>query len=476
MSEAFVDGQWATANNLATFKVYNKATGREIGTVPNMGQVETRHAINAAERAFKTWKNTTGKERQILLTRLYEALVENTEDLAKIIVAENGKPLAEARSELAFSNSFIDWFAAEAVRTYGLHIPSPLSHLRNVVIRQPIGVCGLITPWNFPAAMVTRKLGPALASGCTVVIKAPTETPFSVLAICRLMERVGFPKGVINVITCDKGDTESAVGKELSENAVVRKLSFTGSTRVGKILMNQCSGSLKKLSMELGGNAPFIVFPSADVDKAVEGAIACKFRGSGQTCVCANRIFVHEDIYSDFVAKFAGHVNKFVVGDGMATDTTIGPLVNEAGRDKVARHVDACVEAGAKLLVGGRSGEGLFYEPTVLVDLPEHCPMDDEETFGPLAAIYRFTAEVDLLTKVNAVPVGLAAYLFSRDVQQCWRVAEQLEVGMIGINAAIISQNAIPFGGIKESGFGREGGPTGIQEYMVEKLLTFALE
>ncbi|MCO5589635.1 hypothetical protein L7F22_043603 [Adiantum nelumboides] len=475
IQKGFINGTWVDADDKSTFPVYNKATQTEVGSVPNMGQAETKKAINAASEAFKEWSQTTAKHRQDLLTKLFNALQESTEDLAKIITVENGKPLAESKGELAYSNGFVEWFAAEATRTYGKTIPAPLPNVRNVTIRQPVGVCALITPWNFPAAMITRKLAPALAAGCTAVIKAPAETPYTSLAITKLAEKVGFPKGVINVITCAKGENEIAVGKELCENSTVRKLSFTGSTRVGKLLMNQCSNSLKKLSFELGGNAPFIVFGDADLDKAVEGALACKFRGAGQTCICANRIFVHDSIYDEFASKLAAKVDKFKVGNGLEEGIQLGPLVNEAGRDKVAEHVKKSTEAGAEVLVGGKAGEGLFYEPTVLANIPEHAPMDDEETFGPLAALYRFKTEEEVLAKVNAAPVGLAGYFYSGDVARCFRVAERLEVGMVGINAAIISQNVVPFGGIKESGFGREGGPNGIDEYMVDKLMVFGV-
>lgn len=475
IQKGYINGAWADADNKATFPVHNKATQTEVGSVPNMGKAETKKAIDAANEAFKEWSQTTAKYRQDLLTKLFNALQANTEDLAKIITVENGKPLAESKGELAYSNGFVEWFAAEATRTYGKSIPAPLPNVRNVTIRQPVGVCALITPWNFPAAMITRKLAPALAAGCTAVIKAPAETPFTSLAITKLAEQVGFPKGVINVITCSKGENEIAVGKELCENSIVRKLSFTGSTRVGKLLMSQCSNSLKKLSFELGGNAPFIVFGDADLDKAIEGALACKFRGAGQTCICANRIFVHDSIYDEFASKLAAKVDKFKVGNGLEEGIQLGPLVNEAGRDKVAEHVKKSQQAGAEVLVGGKAGEGLFYEPTVLTNIPDHAPMDDEETFGPLAALYRFKTEEEVLAKVNAAPVGLAGYFYSGDVARCFRVAERLEVGMVGINAAIISQNVVPFGGIKESGFGREGGPGGIDEYMVDKLMVFGV-
>lgn len=441
-----------------------------------MSKADTTKAIDVAYEAFKSWSKTTAKYRQDLLTKLFISLQDNAEDLAKIIVAENGKSFTEAKGEIAYSNSFIEWFAAEATRTYGKQIPAPLPNVRNVTMRQPIGVCGLITPWNFPAAMITRKVGPALAAGCTVVVKAPAETPFSALAFVELAERAGIPKGVINVVTAAKGVHEAAIGKEMCENSTVRKISFTGSTRVGKILMSQSANSLKKLSMELGGNAPLIIFDDAELDKAVDGAIACKFRGSGQTCICANRIYVHEAIYDDFAKKLSAKVDQFKVGYGMDEGITHGPLVNEAGVQKVQDHVKKSVEQGAKVLVGGNKGEGLFFEPTVLGNVTDACPMSTEETFGPVAALYKFKTEEEVIAKVNAADVGLAGYFFSKDVARCWRIAEQMEVGMVGINAAMISQAVVPFGGVKESGFGREGGPSGIEEYMVDKLMVFGVQ
>ncbi|PWN52040.1 putative UGA2-succinate semialdehyde dehydrogenase [Violaceomyces palustris] len=435
-----------------------------------MGKQETVKAINAASAAFKSWSKTSAKHRHDLLLKLYRELVANVDDLAYIIVAENGKSLAEAKGEVNYSNSFIEWFAEEAQRTYGHTVPASLPGARNVIVKQPIGVAGLITPWNFPAAMITRKVGPALAAGCTVVVKAPAETPFSALAFCQLAEKVGFPKGVINVITCAKGPNEAAVGKELCENGIVKKISFTGSTRVGKILMQQSASTLKKLSFELGGNSPFIVFGDADVDKAVEGALACKFRGSGQTCVCANRIYVHEDVYEEFSSKLAQRVEQFQVGYGMVEGVTHGPLVSQAGLEKVEEHVNKSVANGAKVLVGGKRGEGLFFEPTVLSDMSKGSPIEFEETFGPLAGLYKFSSEEDVIRIANDVPVGLAGYFFSQDVSRCFRVAEELQVGMVGINTGILSQAVVPFGGVKESGFGREGGKAGIDEYM-KKLL-----
>lgn len=429
-------------------------------------------AIEAAHAAFPSWKNKTSKERADLLYALYAELQANAEDLAKIIVGENGKSLAEAKGEIGYSNSFIQWFAAEAQRTYGHVIPAPLPGVRNVVVKQPIGVAGLITPWNFPAAMITRKVGPALAAGCTTVIKAPAETPFSALALAHLAEKVGIPKGVINVVTCAKGDNEAAVGKEICSNPIVKKISFTGSTRVGKILFSQCAPTLKKMSMELGGNAPFVVFEDADLDKAVDGAIACKFRASGQTCVCANRLYVHASIYDEFSKKLAAKVDQFKVGNGLDAGTTHGPLVNNVGLEKVETHVNDSVKQGAKVLIGGKRGEGNFFEPTILTDLPHKPPTDYEETFGPLAALYKFSSEEEVIKMCNDVDVGLAGYFFTRDLNRAWRVSEAMEVGMIGINTGILSQAPVPFGGVKESGFGREGFK-GCEEYMTDKLMVY---
>ncbi|KAE8259187.1 hypothetical protein A4X13_0g1179 [Tilletia indica] len=470
-TQAYINGKWISGSK--TFPVFNKATDQEIGTVPDLSSAETKEAIEAASTAFKEWSKTSAKHRHDLLLSLFALLEKHTTDLAHIVVAENGKALAEAKGEITYSNSFISWFAEEALRTYGHTVPAPIPGVRNVIVKEPVGVVGIITPWNFPAAMITRKIGPALAAGCTAVIKAPAETPFSALAFAHLAEKAGFPPGVINVVTCAKGENETSVGKELCANKKVKKLSFTGSTRVGKILMSQCSGTLKKLSMELGGNAPFIVFEDADIDAAVKGAIACKFRGSGQTCVCANRIFVHANVYDQFSKALAAEVEKFVVGYGMDEGVTHGPLVSEVGLKKVEEHVNESVEKGAKVLVGGKKGEGLFFEPTVLVDLPRGLPMETDETFGPLAGLYKFTSEEDVLELANDTDVGLAGYFYTRDYARCWRVAEALQVGMVGINCPILSQNCVPFGGVKESGFGREGGRGGIAEYMNEKLMAW---
>ncbi|CAO1616088.1 unnamed protein product [Jaminaea pallidilutea] len=472
-NQSYINGAWTDAKSGKKLEVLNKATHAVIGQVPDMGQGETKAAIDAAQAALPAWRSKTCKERSDLLYAYYEELQKNAEDLAKIITGENGKSVTEAKGEVAYANSFIQWFAAEAQRTYGHVAPAPLPGVRNVVIKQPIGVCGLITPWNFPAAMITRKVGPALAAGCTTVVKAPAETPLTALAMAHLADKVGIPKGVLNIVTCAKGENEAAVGKEMCENPTVKKISFTGSTRVGKLLYSQSAGTLKKMSMELGGNAPFIVFEDADLDSAVDGAIACKFRASGQTCVCANRIYVHAKIYDEFAKRFAAKVDNFKLGNGLDQGVTHGPLVNQMGLEKVETHVNDSVKGGAKVLIGGKRGEGTFFEPTVLTDLPHNPPTDFEETFGPLATLYKFNAEDEVIKMCNDVPVGLAGYFYSKDLGRAWRVAEALEVGMVGINVGVLSQAQVPFGGIKESGFGREGGKDGIQEYLVDKLMVF---
>lgn len=472
-NHGYVNGSWIEAKSGKKLDVLNKASQAVIGQVPDMNAEDTKAAIEAAVAALPAWRGKSPKERSDLLYALYDELQKNAEDLAKIIVAENGKTFAEAKSEVAYSNSFIQWFAAESMRTYGHVAPSSLPDVRNVIVKQPVGVVGLITPWNFPAAMITRKMGPALAVGCTAIVKAPAETPFSALALAHLADKVGIPKGVFNVVTCTKGDNEAAVGKELCENPRVKKISFTGSTRVGKLLFAQCASTLKKMSMELGGNAPFVVFEDANLDKAVEGAIVCKFRGSGQTCVCANRIYVQESVHDEFVKRFATKVEQFKVGNGLDPSVTHGPLVNHAGLQKVEQHVDESIKGGAKVLVGGKRGEGNFFEPTVLTNLPHKPPTDFEETFGPLASVYKFTSEEEVVKKCNDVPVGLAGYFFTQDVHRAWRVAEAMEVGMVGLNTGLLSQMSVPFGGIKESGFGREGGRDGINDFTVDKLMVW---
>ncbi|EJU06288.1 succinate-semialdehyde dehydrogenase [Dacryopinax primogenitus] len=472
--QGFIGGQWVDAKDKAVFKVLNPATQEELGAVADMGVEEAKRAIDIAGEAFKTWSKTTGRERHDILLKLYKLMQDNAEDLAMILTAENGKTITEARGENAYSASFVEWFAEEAIRTYGQTIPSAMIGLRNVVVKQPVGVCSLLTPWNFPSAMIGRKLAPALAAGCTAVIKPPSETPYSTLALVELAKRAGVPDGVINVVPTEVHLKD--VGKELCENKTVKKISFTGSTPVAKLLMSQAATSLKKVSFEAGGNAPFIVFDDADIEAAVEGAIASKFRASGQTCVCANRIYVHSSVYADFASRLAQKVDGFKIGNGMDKETTHGPLIHEKAIEKVQRHVDDAVSKGASILVGGKRAEGLpgfFYEPTVLADVDPRAQVTDEETFGPVAALIKFETEEEVIRLANDTDVGLAGYFFSRDVGRVWRVAEALQVGMVGANTGMISQPVIPFGGVKESGLGREGGPHGIDEYMNTKFIAF---
>ncbi|KAH9854802.1 succinate-semialdehyde dehydrogenase [Lenzites betulinus] len=471
-TQGFIDGKWVDAKEGGVIKVTNPATSEELGSIPEMGVAETKEAIDAAAKAFKTWSKTTAKQRHDILKKFYDLMQEHTDDLARLITLENGKPLAEAKGEHAYSASFIEWFAEEAVRTYGEVIPSPFPNIRNVVIKQPIGVVSILTPWNFPSAMITRKLGAALAAGCTAVIKPPPETPFSALALVELATRAGVPPGVINVVTTQANVSD--VGREMCENTTVKKVSFTGSTPIAKLLYGLAATTLKKVSIEAGGNAPFIVFDDADIDAAVAGAIACKFRGSGQTCVCANRIYVQSSVYADFASRLAEKVAAFKVGNGLENDTTHGPLIHDRAVEKVERHVEDALAKGAQLVHGGKRlpGGGSFFAPTVLSDVPADALVNTEETFGPLAALTRFETEEEVIKLANATPVGLAGYFFSRDVGRVWRVAEALEVGMVGTNTGVISQAVIPFGGIKESGLGREGGH-GIEDYMNTKYIAF---
>ncbi|CDH54930.1 succinate-semialdehyde dehydrogenase [Lichtheimia corymbifera JMRC:FSU:9682] len=459
---AYVNSEWITSDK--TFSVYDPATGKEIGKLPEMGGEDTTKAIQAASEAFKSWSQTTGKQRHDLLKKWYDLTMANTEDLATILTWENGKTYAEAKGEIAYGASFFEWFAEEAVRSYGNVIPSHIPSQRFITIKQPVGVVGVITPWNFPNAMITRKVGAALAAGCTVVIKPGAETPYSALALCELAERAGIPKGVINVVTTHEKVAE--VGKELCTNPIVKKISFTGSTGVGKMLMAQSSGTMKKISMELGGNAPFIVFDDADVDAAVEGVLACKFRGTGQTCVCANRIYVQKGIYALFASKLAEKVGKFRVGHGFNADTTHGPLINDKAVEKVKRHIDDAVSKGGELLVGGKHVGGNFIEPAVVANMTQEMAIAGEETFGPVAGLFEFSTEEEVLEYANKTEFGLASYFYSRDIGRIWRVAEKLEAGMVGANSPILSSCYTPFGGIKESGVGREGSMYGMDDYL----------
>ncbi|MGH9239534.1 MAG: NADP-dependent succinate-semialdehyde dehydrogenase [Vicinamibacterales bacterium] len=465
----YVDGTWVNARGGATINVDNPATGEIIGTVPKFGAVETRDAIEAANRAFPEWRRKTAKERAAVLRRWFELMIANTDDLAKLMTTEQGKPLVESRGEVAYAGAFLEWFGEEAKRIYGDTIPGHQPDKRIVVIKQPIGVAACITPWNFPLAMITRKAGPAIAAGCTVVLKPASQTPFSALALAELAERAGLPKGVFNVVTGSAGE----IGGELTANPIVRKLSFTGSTEVGKVLMAQCAQTVKKISLELGGNAPFIVFDDADLDAAVEGAIASKYRNTGQTCVCVNRIYVQDGVYDAFAQKLADSVKKLTPAPGLEPGATQGPLIDDKAVAKVEEHIKDAVEKGARVVVGGHRHAlgGRFFEPTVLADVAPGALMAREETFGPVAPLFRFKTEEDAIAQANNTEFGLAAYFYGRDIGRVWRVAEGLESGMVGINTGLISTEVAPFGGVKESGLGREGSKYGIEEFLEVKYL-----
>ena len=467
--QCYVDGQWINADSGAVEAVNNPANGKKLGTVPRLGTDETRRAIGAAEKAFPAWRATTAKERSTILRRWFELCMENQADLAAIMTLEQGKPLAESRGEIAYGSAFIEWFAEEARRVYGDVIPGHTRDRRIVVLKEPIGVAAAITPWNFPNAMITRKAGAALAAGCTIVIKPAPATPFSALALAELGERAGLPRGVLNIITGD----EIAIGRELCANPAVRKLSFTGSTEVGRILIQQCAPTIKKMSLELGGNAPFIVFDDADLDKAVAGVMASKFRNAGQTCVCANRILVQDGIYDAFAARLREAIGALVVGDGMDDGVTTGPLIDAHAVAKVEQHIADAVGHGARLAMGGKrhTRGGTFFEPTLLLDVPLSARLMKEETFGPVAPLTRFATERDAIAIANDTEYGLACYFYSRNIGRIWRVAEALEYGMVGINEGIISTEVAPFGGVKQSGIGREGSKYGIEEYLEIKYL-----
>jgi len=465
----YLDGRWLPADGGQTIDVTNPATGEVLGTIPRMGTGETRRAIEAANRAFPAWRARTAKERAVILRRWFELIMENQEDLAVIMTAEQGKPLAESRGEMAYAASFIEWFAEEGKRLYGDTIPAHGRDKRIVVIKEPIGVCAAITPWNFPAAMITRKAGPALAAGCTMVVKPATATPFSALALAELGERAGIPAGVFSVIT----GSSKEIGDEMTANPIVRKLTFTGSTEIGKQLTAQCAGTMKKVSMELGGNAPFIVFDDADLDAAVEGAIASKYRNTGQTCVCTNRLLVQAGVYDAFIAKLAAAVAKMRVGNGLEADVQQGPLIDEASVRKVEEHIADAVAKGARIVLGGKRHElgGTFFQPTILCDVTPRMLVAREETFGPVAPIFRFTADEEAIQMANDTEFGLASYFYTRDMGRVWRVAEALEYGMVGINTGLVSTEIAPFGGVKESGIGREGSKYGIEEFVEVKYL-----
>lgn len=466
--QAFVAGAWADAQSGTQIAVHNPANGELLGHVPNMGQAETKTAIAAAQAALKPWKKLLAKERASILKRWHQLILDNVEDLARIMTLEQGKCLAEARGEIAYAASYIEWFAEEAKRVYGDTIPASMPDRRIMVSKEAIGVCAAITPWNFPAAMITRKVAPALAAGCTMIVKPAELTPFSALALAELAQRAGVPAGVLTVITGQSRE----IGAELCANPGVRKLSFTGSTQVGRILMQQCAPTIKKLSLELGGNAPFIVFDDADLDAAVDGVMASKFRNSGQTCVCVNRIYVHDKVYAQFSQKLARAVSaNLTLGDGLQTGINQGPLINQAAVLKVEEQIADAVKQGASIIAGGRRHAlgGQFFEPTVLTDVTQDMLIAREETFGPVAALFRFSSEDEVIAYANDTEFGLASYLFSRDIGTIWRVAEQLEYGMVGINTGVLSSEVAPFGGVKQSGLGREGSKYGMDDYLVMK-------
>jgi succinate-semialdehyde dehydrogenase/glutarate-semialdehyde dehydrogenase len=466
-TQCYIDGEWT--GNGRTFPVFNPATRAQLATVPDLGASETRRAIEAAERAWPAWRAKTAKERAAILRKWFELMMAAQEDLAQILTAEQGKPLAEARGEIAYGASFIEWFAEEGKRAYGDVIPTHQADKRVLVIKQPIGVSAMITPWNFPNAMITRKASPALAAGCPVVIKPAEQTPLSALAMAELAERAGMPRGVFNVITGDA----PVIGAELCANPKVRKLSFTGSTEVGRILMRQSADTIKKLSLELGGNAPFIVFDDADLDAAVEGALASKYRNAGQTCVCANRIYVQDGVYDAFAAQLAEKVRDFKVGAGTESGVVIGPLIDEQGMKKVETHVADAVGKGAKVVLGGKRHErgGLFFQPTVLTHVTPEMLVSYEETFGPVAPLIRFKTEEEVIRLANNTEFGLSGYFYSRDVGRIFRVAEAMEAGIVGANVGIISTEIAPFGGVKQSGLGREGSKYGLDEYLEVKYI-----
>src|SRR5579872_6286564 len=469
-TQAYIGGQWENANGGATCDVTNPATGEKIGTVPDMGATETRRAIEAAKAAFPAWAAKTAKERGTILRRWHDLMLANQDDLALIMTAEQGKPLAESKGEIAYAASFIDWFAEEGKRLYGDIIPPHQSDKRLVVLRQPVGVVAAITPWNFPAAMITRKAAPALAAGCTFVCKPATQTPYSALAMAELGARAGIPAGVLNIVT---GLRASAIGGELTSNPMVRKLTFTGSTEVGKKLMAQCADTMKKVSLELGGNAPFIVFEDADLDAAVQGAIASKYRNTGQTCVCANRLLVQDAVYDAFTRKLVTAVEQLRVGDGLAGATDQGPLIDRSALEKVEEHIADAVAKGARIVTGGQRHAlgGTFFQPTVITEVKSNMLLAREETFGPIAPLFRFSSEEEAIRMANDTEFGLAAYFYTRDLARSWRVGEALEYGIVGVNTGLISTEVAPFGGVKESGVGREGSKYGILDYTELKYL-----
>lgn len=467
--QCFIDGQWLDADSHETLDVTNPATGDVIGTVPRMGSAETARAIDAANAAWGNWRKLAAKERARILRRWYELVMENADDLALLMTTEQGKPLTEARGEIAYGAAYFEWYGEEAKRIYGDTIPAPSSDHRILVTKEPIGVCAAITPWNFPSSMITRKAAAALAAGCPLVVKPASQTPYSALALAVLAEQAGVPAGVFSVVTGSAG----AIGGEMTSNPIVRKVSFTGSTEIGRLLMQQSATTIKKVSMELGGNAPFIVFDDADIDAAVKGAMASKYRNAGQTCVCANRFYVHDAIYDEFADRLVQAVAELKVGSGVDEGVTLGPLIDGAAVEKVQEHIDDAIQQGARILSGGNAHAlgGSFFEPTVVADVTPAMKVAREETFGPLAPLFRFSSDDEVVAMANDTEFGLAAYFYSRDIGRVWRVAEQLEYGMVGINTGILSNEAAPFGGVKQSGVGREGSKYGIDDYLVMKYL-----
>jgi succinate-semialdehyde dehydrogenase / glutarate-semialdehyde dehydrogenase len=461
--QCFIGGAWAAADNGATLDVNNPATAHKLGSIPNMGAAETRRAIAAAAAALPAWRARPAKERAVIMRRWFNLIIEHQDDLATLMTAEQGKPLAESKVEIAYAASFIEWFAEEAKRIYGDIIPGHQADKRIMVLRQPVGVVAAITPWNFPAAMITRKAGPALAAGCTIVCKPATQTPYSALALAELADRAGVPAGVFNMIT----GNAAAIGGEMTANPVVRKLTFTGSTEIGKQLMAQCAATVKKLSLELGGNAPFIVFDDADLNAAVEGALASKYRNTGQTCVCANRLLIQAGVYDEFAGKLKAAVQKLRVGDGLAGVTEQGPLIDAKAVAKVEEHIANAQALGANVLLGGKRHAlgGTFFEPTILTDVTPAMLVAREETFGPVAPLFKFETETQAIAMANDTEFGLAAYIYTRDLARSWRVSEAVEYGIVGLNTGIISTEVAPFGGVKESGTGREGSKYGILDY-----------
>ena len=468
--KCFVNGLWTDSQSGKTIEVNNPATMEIVGKVPNFTAEETKSAIDHAEKAFQSWKNTTAKERSIILKKWSDLIIEHVDDLAKIMTIEQGKPLAEAKGEILMGASYIEFYAEEAKRVYGDIIPDPRPGKRIVIIKQPVGVVGAITPWNFPNSMITRKCAAALAVGCTTVVKPASQTPFSALAVAELAKAAGFPDGVFNIVT----GSAKEIGMELTKNPKIKKISFTGSTEVGKILMEQSASTVKKLSMELGGHAPFIVFEDANIDEAVTGALQSKFRNSGQTCICTNRLFVHEKVYDSFLEKFTNEVKKIKVGNGLNDGIVSGPLIDKSSLDKVIDHVQDAVNTGAKIAVGGEvhSLGGNFYQPTVLSNVSTEAKITFEETFGPVAPLYKFSGDDEVIKMANDTPYGLASYFYSRDIGRIWKVAEALEYGIVSINNGLPTIPEIPFGGVKESGMGREGSRYGLDDYLIIKYIS----